>query len=322
MPSLHARKICAVLLLAGLLLLALALSGFSVAAYGRASQPLAGPALQQLNNVIENGDFELNPRADVAANWQPFHNGQAHFSWYDEMWEEAVHSGKHSQLMEIFLVEGYVPGRVMAIYQTVNVAPNANYLLTIHALMRSDAPEPDRNQGEYAMDWGIDYTGGGDYYNVQAWVPMSLTEQVRRGSAALDPAEARHLFFERITGTVFTTNTSRITLFIRGVKIEPTGTEVNFNVDDVSLIGPYYPPPPPTPTVGPTVVVTPALVPATPAAMVPATPPPPTPATSDLPDAGAILPARPSLGALLIGGSLLIVLGGVAAASLLYPRRK
>lgn len=316
----QARKIVAALLLAGLLLLALALSGFSVAAHGRnAGQVVLGPAFQQLNNVILNGDFELFPgTADVATYWQTFSHGPGHFLYYEEMWAEAVHSGKRSQLMEIWLVEGEQPDWPMAIHQTVSVVPNAYYLLTIHALMRSEAPQADRNQGEYAMDWGVDYQGRGDYYNVQTWHPMSLTEQVRRGSAALDPADARHLFFERITATVFTTNTGRLTLFIRGVKLEPTGTEVNFNVDDVSLIGPYYPPPPPSPTAGPTVIVTPVAGLATPAAVIPAVSPPPA-ADDNLPDAGASPPARSSPGVLLAAGLLLAAL---SAGSLLFPQRK
>ncbi|MFN8459789.1 MAG: hypothetical protein U0401_34930 [Anaerolineae bacterium] len=47
-----------------------------------------------------------------------------------------------------------------------------------------------------------------------------------------------------------TGNSRQLTLFIRGVKREPTGTEVNFNIDDVTLLGPY--PLPPTPTASPT----------------------------------------------------------------------
>ena len=314
------RKIVAVLLLAGLLLLALALSGFSVAAYSQdAGQAALSPAFQRLNNVIVNGDFEIFPgTADVATYWQIFNNGSGHFLYYDEMWDEAVHSGQHSQLMEIWLVEGSQPDWAMAIHQTVDVAPNAYYLLTIHALMRSEAPQADRNQGEYAMDWGIDYQGRGDYYNVQTWHSMSMTEQVRRGSAALDLADARHLFFEQITATVFTTNTGRLTLFIRGLKLEPTGTEVNFNVDDVSLVGPYYPPPPPSPTAGPTVIVTPVADLATPAAVVPATTPPPA-SDDNLPDAGASPPPRSSPGVLLAAG---LMLAALSAGGVLFSRRK
>jgi len=48
--------------------------------------------------------------------------------------------------MEILRSEDNVPDRVIAIHQTTTVVPNANYVLTIHALMRSDALAELRNQ--------------------------------------------------------------------------------------------------------------------------------------------------------------------------------
>ncbi len=280
----------------------------------------------KLTNVIKNGDFEKNPRSSVATYWEPYHNGGAVYGWYAERWVEAVHSGKHAQLMEIHQVDTYQPDRIIAIYQTVEVVPNANYNLTIHALMRSDAPPELRNQGEYAMQWGIDYQGRGKHYNVQTWYTMPLTEQLRIGSGG-PPADAQHLFYQRVTRTIFTTDTNKITLFIRGVKIEPTGTELDFNVDDVSLIGPYFPPPPvpveqitPTATISVPTTVTPTATPVTEATATPASdeqPATPTSEESSLPDAGAILPRNISAGALTLGGLVLIVLGVGAANGLL-----
>ncbi len=311
---------------------ALALSAFTITGVAE-MRPDLSPL--RLENAIQNGDFELfRGDSDVAEFWQPYSNGQAHFGWYEERWEEAVHSGERSQLMEIFLVEGYVRNRTMAIYQTANVTPNANYFLTIHALMRSDAPEDLRNQGDYAMHWGIDYSGTGSYGNVQNWITMTLTEQPRRGSATLDPAEAEGLTFERITATVTTGNSNRITLFIRGMKFEPTGTEVNFNVDDVSLIGPY---PIIQPTATPTVplilpvlpVLTPTVPPSTSAiptpdisTVPPSTPPIPTPGLpvtggDVLPDAGTVLPKDFSTAALLLAGLVFVFLGAKAVGDLL-----
>lgn len=126
---------------------------------------------------------------------------------------------------------------MIAISQTVEVIPNATYDLTIHALMRSDAPREERNQGAYEMHWGVDYRGEGSYANVEQWLPMPLTEQLRLGSNGPD-LDNTPLFYQRITGTVPTTHTNKITLFIRGVQKYPTETEVNFNIDDVSLFGP------------------------------------------------------------------------------------
>jgi hypothetical protein len=287
-----------------------------------------------LVNAIKNGDFEVfstgnnNSGSAVADYWLPYQNDGAHFGFYDEEWPEAVHSGRHSQLMEIHRVESFRRERAMAIYQTVEVIPNRNYLLTIQALMRSDAPPEDRNQGEYAMHWGIDVQGRGKYHFIENWVEMPLVEQQRLGSSG-PPEDNTHLFYQHITATVATGNSNKLTLFIRGMKIEPTGTELNFNIDDVSLIGPYLIPTA-TPTPSPTFTRRPTLTP-TPTPTLTATPPGlPITGQEDLPeaserimpDAGGILPKNISTGALILGGLILIVLGAGAVANLLLNHKK
>ena len=137
--------------------------------------------------------------------------------------------------MEIFQVEPNVLDRVIAIHQTVNVVPNVAYSLTINAILRSQTQAADRNKNEFEMHWGVDYAGEGNYENVEVWNRMLLTEQFRLGSTGEYPEDIP-LFYETITGTIRTTNTNQITLFIRGLKKFPTGTEVNFDVDDVSLV--------------------------------------------------------------------------------------
>jgi hypothetical protein len=305
MKSFKASQLLTSIALALLMLSALAISGFTISEFQSAARQEFSPVGTTLTNAIQNGDFEDNPRSSVATHWQPYDNGQAHFGWYMEEWPEAVHSGKRSQLMEIFQVEGNVPNRVMAIYQTVQVVPHANYKLTIHALMRSDAPEPLRNQGDYGMDWGIDYTGEGKYYKVEQWVTMPISEQLRLGSAG-PPGEAQHLFFQRITATVFTGNADKLSLFIRGVKITPSGTEVNFNVDDVSLIGPY-------PVASPAAEAIPAAAEDRPETALPA-------GEENLPDAGGWLLPQISLGALILAGVILVLLGVSAAKSLMFTK--
>lgn len=305
-PSARISQLAGSVIVALLMVSALALSGFTIANLDQPSAsvltPPPAPALQ-LANVIRNGDFEQNPRSDIATHWEPYDNGQAHFGWYAERWPEAVHSGQSSQLMEIFEVFGYAPNRVMAIYQTVDVVPNANYQLTIHALMRSDAPAPLRNKGDYAMRWGVDYGGRGKYHRVETWVTMPISEQLRLGSAG--PAdEAEHLFFQRITGTIFTGNSNKISLFINGEKINPTGTEVNFNVDDVSLVGPY--PVAPPQTASPAQPIIPAAATGSDAA-------PPPAEEKSLPNAGTILPDRNSPRIVVALGSLVLVLLGLKA---------
>jgi hypothetical protein len=295
-PLHNLGKVLATVVIALVMLLALALSGFTMTRLDdQASSPLLPDRMpaRQLTNVIRNGDFEQNPRADVATYWEPFDNGSAHFSWYLEQWPEAVHSGRSAQLMEIHEVYGYKPGRIMGIYQTVDVVPNSIYNLTIHALMRSDAPESDRNKGDYAMRWGVDYGGSDKYFRVENWITMPLTEQLRLGSAG-QAGEAQHLFYERITGQIFTGDSRRITLFITGEKVTFSGTEVNFNIDDVSLIGPYPVAPPPGAELnGATQEVIPAS-----------------------------LPRDISIGVVGLGGLVVVVIGLAATANLLTRRKK
>jgi len=257
-------------------------------------------------DVITNGKFE-KPWEDndgVAPDWEGFSNGQAHIGWYEELWPEAVRTGERAQLMEIFEVEPNILDRVVAIYQTVNVAPNATYELTINAILRSQVQPGDRNKNEFEMAWGIDYSGTGDYESVEEWFIIPLEEQFRLGSNGEFPDDVP-LFYETIVEPVETRDGSNISLFIRGLKKFPTGAEVNFNVDDVSLIGP-----PP----GVIVVITPE----------PDSPQPDTPApeAETMPETGLTLSKNVSPGALVLGSLVLVVLGATATANLLKDRKE
>ncbi|MBI1879682.1 MAG: hypothetical protein HYR94_15920 [Chloroflexi bacterium] len=299
------NKILVTLVLTFLILSAFAISGFTVATSAdktiTSELPLnQGSGCNVITNVIKNCSFEVrdsNSNNGVAVNWAPFSNGQAWASWYDETWPEAVRTGEHAQLMEIFQVEPNVLDRVIAIHQTVDVAPNTVYSLTINAIMRSQAPVQDRNKFEFEMHWGIDFSGQGNYEAVETWNLMPLTEQFRLGSTGEYPEDIP-LFYETITGTVPTGSSNRITLFIRGLKKFSTGTEVNFDVDDVSLLKAASAPQPLVPQTGQ--VIDPAI---------------PNQQTSNLPTSGAILPRNVSGGALAISGLVLIALGVSAAVS-------
>ncbi len=274
-------------------------------------------------NVIKNGDFDkpwefMN---GVAPDWNPYDNGLANFGWYDEQWAEAVRKGRgHAQLLEIHETEPNALDRTIAIYQTVDVASNAQYELTIYAIMRTDAALPDRNKYEYEMHWGIDPWGEGNYGNVETWAPMPLTEQNRIGSNAAYPEDIP-LLYERITGTVRTgANTNSITLFIRGLKKFSYGTEVDFDIDDVSLVGPppgivlpaahvsQSQPAPSAPVTTETAAADDVVAPAE--------------ETNILPPSGATLSSNPSLGIVAIGGLVLVILGATATAGLLAKRKE
>lgn len=255
------------------------------------------PAEAEPVDVIVNGDFEKEwtPLNGAAPDWTPYTNGEAVNGWYDEQWPEAVRSGEHAQLMEINQVSGNILDRVIAVYQTVEVAPNSKYELTIHAILRTNAPEPLRNKFEYEMNWGIDPFGEENYKNVDEWVYMHLTEQLRIGSNGEYPDD-KPLFYERITGTVKTGDTDKITLFIRGLKKFPNGTEVNFDIDDVSLIGPA-----------------------------PGTSPPADDGTDVIivPETGATFSLNSAVaGKFALGAFVLVILGTAAAIGVLFQQKK
>ena len=295
------RRIMAVVVLALLVLVAFAISGFTIAGLESQNTAKLVPLGQERVNVITNGGFELpwEDREGVAPLWEPYTNGQAHIGWYEEIWPEAVYNGERAQLMEIFEVEPSVQSRVIAIHQTVDVALNSVYDLELFAIMRSQVQPGDRNNGEFEMHWGVDYSGEGNYDNVEEWVLMPLEEQFRLGSTGQYPDDVP-LFYEQITGTVETRDSPQITLFIRGLKKFATGAEVNFDVDDVSLVGP-----PP----GPIVIITPEAEPV-------ATP------QETMPSTGAIVPQNFSPAAMVFGGLVLAVLGAGAVAGLLFSRRQ
>lgn len=343
-PSPRTYKHLTILTLAFFMLSAFAISGFTIDPVDSRTEvplpPSEGPEAQGVNlpntgggqddgssdggassdetdsvepiNVIKNGDFELPFEEDsggVAPDWDPFGNGRGHIEWYEELWPEAVLQGERAQLMEIFQVEPNVLDRVVAIHQTVDVRPNSTYDLTLHAIMRTQVQPADRNNNEFEMHWGVDFSGTGDYKNVEEWVLMPLEEQFRLGSTGEYPDDLP-LFYETITGTVSTGDSSRITLFIRGLKKFPTGAEVNFDVDNVSLVGP-----PP----GPIVVITPEVPADTTADDSSSTP---TEEDNNLPATGVILQGDFSEGAVILGGLMLVILGVGAATSVLQNRKE
>ncbi|MCB0208544.1 MAG: hypothetical protein KDJ52_04425 [Anaerolineae bacterium] len=247
-------------------------------------------------DVIRNGSFEQrrDPSNGVAEDWESYSNGEAEFGWYDEQWPEAVRMGEYSQLMEIDDVYTDATDRVIAIYQTVDVATNADYELTLYAIMRTDDRLEDRNDYEYEMQWGVDPFGEGNIDNVDQWVVMPLTEQLRIGSNG-DFPDNKPLMYEVVTGTIRTgADNSQISLFIRGIKKFATNAEVNFNVDDVSLVGPAP---------GSTISNIPQAAP---------------PAEdSPLPVTGLTTEAETSIPTLLFGGMVLLMLGGMATVKML-----
>lgn len=244
-------------------------------------------------NLIKNGSFEERDAddPDKAVGWEHYTNGRAVFGFYDETWPEAVYKGEYAQLMEINQVEANVLDRVIAIHQTMDVVPYTIYNLKVHAIMRTQTHAADRNKHEVEMHWGIDPSGQGNYDNVQEWHILPLEEQYRLGSTGEYPEDIP-LRYEIVEDSFETPDTNRITLFIRGLKKFPTGTEVNFDLDELSLVGP-------------------------PPGSKPATPPVEPPDQSEIPDTGIVLPSNSSLVTVLLAALVLLGLG-IAAANNLF----
>jgi hypothetical protein len=183
--------------------------------------------------VIVNGGFEQGflPGQGVGVGWGRFQNGNVFAGWYDDTWDKVVYEGDHAQLLE--LTNAQEPDRYVGIFQTVNVVPNADYVLTLHGLVRSDSGSPEASNFGFRMQYGIDYTGGADWQSAAIkWIELPWDDQPRT-----DPKGENQYRMESQTATI-RSQTNKLTLFIRGLKKWPDAVEGNYDVDGVSLVGP------------------------------------------------------------------------------------
>ena len=233
----RSRQLIALLLMTGLLALGGALVVYADWTPDRLTGMGEGqPRLQATAapvNVIVNGGFEdgFVQGQGMGVGWGRFQSGVAMAGWYDETWSKVVFEGKHAQLME--LKNNTQQDRAfVGIFQTVNVVPGANYVLTLHGLIRSDEGSPDVSHGGYKMQYGIDFAGGVDWQspNIE-WVELPWNDQPRQDLTGQNVYE-----MDSATANV-TATTGKLTLFIRGQKKWPDGLEGNYDIDGVSLVG-------------------------------------------------------------------------------------
>ena len=218
---------------------------------GSGPQPGGGspPAVASTAEVIVNGSFEDPDWPEwqgVAPGWNSFDNGDAHFGWYDDTWSKVVYDGEHAQLIEI-IANGSQENRCGGIYQTVDVVARAEYELTIHGLVRSDAGSGEASGYGHVLQYGLDYAGGEDWNAVTEWIDLPFPEHPRE-----DP-EASNVYNYGTHVTKLTPTGSRLTLYIRACKKWlHDSNEGNYDVDAISLRGtglqPTATPLPPTPT--------------------------------------------------------------------------
>jgi len=193
----------------------------------RTPTPTRAPA-----NVIVNGGFEEGflEGQGVGKGWGRFQNGNVFAGWYDDTWSKVVYEGGHAQLLELRAASE--PNRYVGIFQTVQVMPNAEYVLTLHGLVRSDPGSPQASNYGYRMQYGIDYKGGTNWESKDIqWVELMWDEQPRQ-----DPTGANQYRMETYTTTV-KAQTDKLTLYIRGWKKWADLLEGNYDIDGVSLVG-------------------------------------------------------------------------------------
>lgn len=179
-------------------------------------------------NLIANGSFEDGFVEGVAAGWQPFATAGVQAGWHDDTWRPVLYDGEHAQLLA--LKDAQERDRYVGIFQTVPVVRNADYILTLHGLVRSDEGSVVASDYGYRLQYGIDYAGGTDWRSPQIeWVELPWDEQPR---TTPPPGGYR---IETYTTTI-RAQSPVLTLFIRGWKKWVGTAEGNYNVDGISLV--------------------------------------------------------------------------------------
>jgi hypothetical protein len=194
-----------------------------------------------IRNVLRNGGFEEGFQPNqLAKSWNGFDNGAAAFSYHIDDWPLVVIEGKFSQMMEI--KNAVEPDRFLGIYQTAPVISGKPYTFTMRGMVRTNTGNVQETQFGYRMQVGFDLKGGQDWEAVQDWVELPWDEQLRLQDS---------FRFETYT-TTLTASSDKLTVFVRAWKKWGDAGEGDYNLDDVSLVGPalVVPQAPPIPSTG------------------------------------------------------------------------
>ena len=205
-------------------------------------------------NLLVNGGFEEGfvEGQGQGVGWGRFQNGNVHAGWYDDTWEKVVCDGEHAQLLE--LKGAKENDRYVGIFQTVNVVPNSEYVLTLRGLVRSDSGSPENSDYGFRMQYAIDYTGGANWESLDIkWIELMWDEQPRQ-----DPNGDLQYRYETYTVKVKATS-NKLTLFVRGWKKWADEVEGNYDLDCLSLVGPHAPGTQPPPSGQPTATPAPEM---------------------------------------------------------------
>ncbi len=191
--------------------------------------PSSSQAQSGADNLLVNGGFEQGFQAEfgLGYGWGGFSNGNAIVGWNADTWEAVVKAGQYSQLIQLEAADS--PDRYAGIYQTVTVRSGEAYELTINGLIRAQT-EDDFAANEYRLQYALDLTGGTGWEQLPDSAWQTVTETVY----PLYQADGRAYGFQQFQ-TVITAESSELTLFIRGQKVEASDDIVIFNLDDVQL---------------------------------------------------------------------------------------
>jgi hypothetical protein len=170
----------------------------------------------------------------VGTHWRHFNNGDYHFGYYDDRWDKVWYNANHSQLIEIGSATydpGDRPNRLSGISQTVSgLIPGQRYTLTLHGIIRVSEGDPNTDNLSYVVQWGVARGASAAWGDVKTWNIVLPWAHVFPYLSA-GPVQSYT--------TTFTAESNTLTLFICLLKKPGEGnTELNLNLDGLSLIGP------------------------------------------------------------------------------------
>ncbi|MEZ4768861.1 MAG: LysM peptidoglycan-binding domain-containing protein [Caldilineales bacterium] len=190
-------------------------------------------------DVLYNGGFEQGFVSNaecpgmVGAGWGCFNNGgTAVYGFYDDMWAPTVASGQNSQLIEINTKQqGGDPNRQAGIFQRALVQPGATYQMSLQGMIRADDSDTS-DPWRYRVYVGFDPTGGVNWQAVSDWRELPWDTYYPR----TEPGS-----FSSYSTSV-TASGPALTVFVRVERKWGTWyEETDFNLDNISLVGPAGP---------------------------------------------------------------------------------
>ncbi len=186
-------------------------------------------------DLLVNGGFEGGFRAVdgcgmVGNGWGCFTTGgRGGYGFYDDQWDRVVAGGKNAQLIEVNTKKDFGDqGRTAGIFQTVKVVRGQTYDLTFQALIRADDLQGGGDPWRYVMLVGFSHDGGGVWQYAQ-------TQEVNVGPIQ-DRVNPTGYYPVHLTVTA---QSDTLTIFIAGrMKWGDWNREVDFDIDNVALVGP------------------------------------------------------------------------------------